>query len=206
MLTFWELAPSPNNTKVRMALRYKGIDFEAVPVDPMDRAALREVSGQELSPVIRDRGIVLNDSEAILQYLDANYPDAPRLFPRTREERRRRDDWKRTLDERVAAPWLPVFFYAIGRRDTLDEEARSRFADALSWLDGEIGERASLAADPDSAIDDLRVAEWATYAFPGEGLMARVPLFRRFQEHFALEPGSLPDLERYLGPWNERLA
>ena len=53
---------------------------------------------------------------------------------------------------------------------------------------------------------DLRVAEWATYAFPGEGLIARCPLFRRFREHFALEAGSLPNLERFLAPWNERLA
>ena len=64
MLRFWELSPSPNNIKVRMALRYKGIDFEAMPVDPFDRKPLREVSGQDLSPVIEDKGIVLNDSEA----------------------------------------------------------------------------------------------------------------------------------------------
>ena len=32
MLKFYELAPSPNNTKVRMALRFKGVDFDALPV------------------------------------------------------------------------------------------------------------------------------------------------------------------------------
>ena len=61
MLKFWELAPSPNNTKVRMALRFKEIDFSAIPVDPSDRAPVIEVSGQELTPVIEDRGIVLNN-------------------------------------------------------------------------------------------------------------------------------------------------
>ena len=81
MLRFWELSPSPNNTKVRMALRCKQIDFEAIPVDPVNRQPVIEVSGQELTPVIEDAGIVLNDSEGILQYLDANYPDTPRLFP-----------------------------------------------------------------------------------------------------------------------------
>ena len=49
MLRFHELPPSPNNTKLRMALRYKGIEFEAVPVSPADRGSLMQVSGQELS-------------------------------------------------------------------------------------------------------------------------------------------------------------
>ena len=98
MLKFYELAPSPNNTKVRMALRFKGIEFEAIPVDPRDRTAVIEASGQELTPVIADRGIVLNDSEAILQYLDANYPDTPRLFPPERAGRKMCDRWKRKID------------------------------------------------------------------------------------------------------------
>lgn len=206
MLKFWELAPSPNNTKVRMALRFKGIDFEVRPVDPRDRQSVIALSGQELSPVVEDRGIVLNDSEAILQYLDANYPDKPRLFPRQRADRRECDAWKRTLDEKVAAHWLPVFLHGIGRRDTLDEEARQRFQDSLAWLSDELGDRESFRDDPENAICDLRVAEWATYAFPGEGLIERVRLFSRFRDLFGLEQGSLPNLERFLEPWNERLA
>ena len=47
MLKLWELALSPNNTKVRMALRFKGVDFEAIPLDPRDRSAVLEASGQE---------------------------------------------------------------------------------------------------------------------------------------------------------------
>ena len=206
MLKFRELSPSPNNVKVRMALRYKGIDFEATPVDPVNREPLMEVSGQELSPVIEDRGIVLNDSEAILQYLDANYRDAPRLFPARRAGRRACDEWKRRIDETVAAYWVPVFMFALKRRDTLDESARDRFRDALAALDTEIGDRDSFHDDPEMAVCDLRVAEWAVYALPGEGLVQRVGLFRKFGELFALEPRTLPNLERFLGPWNERLA
>ena len=65
MLKFYELSPSPNNTKVRMALRYKDIEFEAISVDPSARSTMIEVSGQELTPVIEDRGVVINDSEDI---------------------------------------------------------------------------------------------------------------------------------------------
>ena len=81
MLRFHELAPSPNSIKARLALRAKGLEFEAVAVDMRDRAAVVTLSGQELTPVIEDKGIVLNDSEAIIHYLDANYRgDAERLY------------------------------------------------------------------------------------------------------------------------------
>jgi glutathione S-transferase len=206
MLRFHELSPSPNNVKVRLALRYKAVDFEAVPVDPAQRGPVTEVSGQELTPVIEDPGVVLNDSEAILQYLDANHRDAPRLFPHHRAGRRECEVWKRSIDERVSRHWTPVFLYAIGRKETLDDEARRRFRDGLAELDAEIGDRTSFKSDPEMAICDLRVAVWAVYALPGPDLIARVRLFHRFREHFAVEPGSLPNLERFLAPWNERLA
>ena len=138
MLRFWELKPSPNNTKVRMALRLKGIDFDVVAVDPSERSALVEATGQELSPAIEDRGIVLNDSEAILQYLDANYRDTPRLFPADRAGRNKCDAWKRELDERIVPTFIPVFGFTIGRKDSLDPAARDGFEELLFSLDGKL--------------------------------------------------------------------
>lgn len=204
MLEFFELAPSPNNTKIRMALRYKGIPFEAVPVDPFDRTAVREISGQDLTPVIRDRGVVLNDSEAILHYLDANHPDTPRLIPGDREGRRRADGWKDRLDREVAAHWLPGFLTVLKLRDAFADEERRAFHDALARLEEELGERDTF--DADTPIADLRVAEWATYALPGDGLLARVPLFAKCRDVFGVAPGTFPRLERFLAPWNERLS
>jgi glutathione S-transferase len=205
MLRFWELAPSPNNIKVRMALRFKGIEFESIPVDPQDRSAVIEVSGQELTPVIADRGIVLNDSEAILHYLDANYRDAPRLFPGNRAGRKQCDAWKNTLDTRVASAWLPIFLYGIGRRDALEPAQRQEFEDALGGLEDELAERDSFCG-PEMPICDLRVAEWATYALPGPGLIRRVRLFARFKQHYAVPEERFPRLVRFLEPWNELLA
>lgn len=206
MLRFHELAPSPNNVKVRMALRFKGIDFETVPVDPADRTPLVELSGQELTPAIEDRGIVLNDSEAILQYLDASYPGTPRLFPALRAGRKACEAWNKTLNRNVARNWTPIFFFAIRRTEELDLEARQRFHDGLSWLDDEIGERSSIVDDPHSAVCDLRIAEWACYALPSDGLIQRVRLFRRFAELFEVERGKFVNLERLIEPWLERLA
>jgi len=206
MLRFHELSPSPNNLTVRMALRFKGIDFEAISVDPAHRSPLVKVSGQELSPVIEDRGIVLNDSEAILYYLDANYPDTPRLQPRHREGRKACDAWKLRIDQTVAAHWLPVFLYGIRRRQEPDPAAAERFRQALDHLEDELGEGTSFHDDPEMAICDLRVAEWAVYALPGDGLVERVRLFAKFRDHFGVDPARLPNLTRFLQAWNERSA
>lgn len=198
MLRFWELAPSPNNLKVRLALRSKGVEFEAVPVDAADRSPVVQRSGQPLTPVIEDRGIVLNDSEAILHYLDANYPDAPRLWPADREGRYRSDAFKRELDERVARPWLPIFLTAIGRAESYDDGDLTDYADGLAWLDGVVGDGGR------ATVDDLRIAEWALYALPGDALERRVGLFRKFREMYGIEAGRFPGLERFLAPWQER--
>ena len=204
MLDFWELAPSPNNTKIRMALRFKGIEFNAIPVDPRDRTGVIEASRQELTPVIADRGIVLNDSEAILHYLDANYPDTPRLWGADRAGRKECDAWKERIDREVASAWLPVFMAQLGMRDGFTPAERQAYEDALRRLEDELGDRTSF--QPDLPVCDLRVAEWATYALPGDGLVKRVPLFAKFREAYGIEPGALPALERFLEPWNERLA
>jgi glutathione S-transferase len=204
MLKFYELAPSPNNTKVRMALRFKGIEFEAIPVDPRDRTVVIEVSGQELTPVIADRGIVLNDSEAILQYLDANYTDTPRLIPPERAGRKMCDRWKRKIDTEVASKWSPVFSSVLKFGDPHTPEQRQAFEDALGSLEDELGDRTSFA--PDAPICDLRVAQWATYALPGPGVLERIRLWGKFRDAYGISPGTLPRLEKLIEPWNERLA
>ena len=193
------------NTKVRMALRHKQIEFEAVPVHPRKREALVELSGQQLTPVIEDRGIVLNDSEAILQYLDANYTDHPRLFPADREGRRACEEWNQTLGKKLVPHWLPVFLTAIGRRETFDPSARTGFLAAMGWLETELEAKDSFG-DPTTPINDLRVAQWTTYALPGPGLIARSPLFARFRELFSADPTDFPRLNRFLTPWNHHLS
>ena len=130
-----------NKSRVRGAVQIA--DFEAVPIDPRDRQNLVELSGQELAPVIEDRGIVLNDSEAILQYLDANYPQTPRPFPATRNERKECEAWNKTIQSRFVPSWLPVFFFGVGIKKSLDPSARDGFHDALQWLESRLEDRDS---------------------------------------------------------------
>jgi glutathione S-transferase len=202
MLTLWELAPSPNNLKVRLALRFKGIEFEVVPVDARDRAPVLELSGQELTPVVEDRGIVLNDSEAILQYLDANYRRTPRLMPAEREGRRACEAFKAVLDERLARHWAPIFFHVLGVGEPPEPAVRQQFEDGLRWLETEIRQDGTFCGR-ERPICDLRVATWALYALPGDGILGRVPLFARFADAFAAPANDLPRLTAFLRAWDE---
>jgi maleylpyruvate isomerase len=71
---------STNVERVALALAHKGLDAEAVEHADDDRAAVRELSGQDLVPVIEHDGRVIADSPAILEYLEELQPE-PRLYP-----------------------------------------------------------------------------------------------------------------------------
>ncbi len=185
-----------------IALNFKGIPYKTERVDPADRTNVIASSGQELTPAIEDRGVKLNDSEAILQYLDANYTDSPRLFPKDRANRKRCEDWHNRLNAEIGRHWLPPFLFAIKRVEELDATALAAFHGSLANFEQELSLRGHFAEGPDDAICDLRMAMWLAYAMPGEALIQRVGLFKRFAEVFAVEPGRYPKLEKFLEPWH----
>lgn len=71
--------------RVRIALHMKGIDFEAVEMNPVraseaERAAYRALNPQLRVPALElDDGTVLTQSLAIIDYLDAQCPTPPLL-------------------------------------------------------------------------------------------------------------------------------
>jgi glutathione S-transferase len=71
---------STNVERVALALAHKGVDAEAVAVDPGDRSAVARLSGQDLVPVLDHDGRIVVDSPAILAYLDHHFPEPP-LYP-----------------------------------------------------------------------------------------------------------------------------
>jgi glutathione S-transferase len=71
---------STNVERVALALAHKGLEVESVWVDPDDRTPIRELSGQDLVPVLIDGELVISDSAAILEHLEARFPDPP-LYP-----------------------------------------------------------------------------------------------------------------------------
>ncbi len=80
MLRLYRFPYSTNVERVALALAYKGIEVESVAVDPDDRAQVRELSGQDLVPVLVDGDAVVTDSTRILRHLEERFPEPP-LFP-----------------------------------------------------------------------------------------------------------------------------
>ena len=71
---------STNVERIALALGHKGVEVEWVDVDPGDRTAVVEVSGQELVPVlVTEEGHVLTDSPRILRWIEATFPEPPLL-------------------------------------------------------------------------------------------------------------------------------
>jgi maleylacetoacetate isomerase len=70
--------------RVRIALNLKGVDYETVPVGlPRDEhrdPKFLAMNPQATVPTLEDDGVVLAQSLAIIEYLDARFPE-PRLIP-----------------------------------------------------------------------------------------------------------------------------
>ncbi len=95
MLRLYRARFSTNVERVALALAHKGLEVEWVDVDPSDRSEVVRVSGQELVPVLEHDGGILSDSPAILEFLEATYPEPPLLpaDPARRAEIRVFCDW-----------------------------------------------------------------------------------------------------------------
>lgn len=72
---------STNVDRIAMAVAFKGLDVEWVDVDPDERGAVREVSGQDLVPVaVLPDGTAIADSPRILEAIEQHWPQ-PSLWP-----------------------------------------------------------------------------------------------------------------------------
>lgn len=74
-----EVRFSPFCWRTKMALRHKGLDFDAVPWRFVEKDRIAP-SGQGRVPTLVDGGHWVHDSWEIAGYLDRTYPDTPRLM------------------------------------------------------------------------------------------------------------------------------
>ena len=95
--------------RVRIALNLKGLPYEYASVHlsrgggEQLRPEFRQVNPQALVPVLQDGAQTLNQSLAIIEYLDELYP-APALLPKTPAERAR----VRALSQTIACEIHPL--------------------------------------------------------------------------------------------------
>ncbi len=77
MILLYGFPYSTNMERIQLALGHKELDAEYIPVPDDDRSLVREVSGQDMVPVIDHGGTIVYDSPAILEYLDEQFPELP---------------------------------------------------------------------------------------------------------------------------------
>ena len=78
--------------RIRIALNFKGIECELEQVSLINNGgeqhndSFKKMNSQELVPLLEDGDLQLNQSMAILEYLEEKYPQRP-LLPADRQER-----------------------------------------------------------------------------------------------------------------------
>ena len=95
-LRIYRIPFSTNVERVALAAGHKGLAIEWVDVPADDRSEVVRISGQELVPVLDDGSLIVADSAAILEHLEARHPE-PALLP---------DEPARRAEIRIFCDWF----------------------------------------------------------------------------------------------------
>src|SRR2546425_6008772 len=187
-VTLYDLAPSPNNIKVRLALGYKQIPYEKIPVEVDDRRALVKVSGQPLAPVLVHGDTVLFDSYAIMRYIDANWPSPPRLYSAERDAMKKIEEWELFAKTDAGQPIRLTFNQlrapspdaaSLTKADDLIKRVASRIEEALVKTPCLMGEAPNAA--------DFTIASMLYYGAVPEAAKKDSPVAAFFGRHLKIE-------------------
>jgi glutathione S-transferase len=194
---------STNVERVALALGHKGVGVEWVDVDPDDRSPVRELSGQDLVPVLQtEQNEIMADSMRIVAWLESRRP-APPLWPADPAHRAEVDVFVEWFDRVWKGP--PNAIEAELRRpqpDRLRIDAWS--AEMHGWLhrfEALLEDREHLMGDPFGAADV------AAFPFLKYGVLHDPhddELFHRvLMEHLPIE-GGFPRVEDWIRRVDER--
>jgi len=188
---------SGNCWKVRQLLALRGIDYERVELDVIDRSNRRQVLGGK-NPALRvptlelDDGSCLAESNAILWYL----ADETEWLPDDPLERARVLQWM-FFEQYEVEPNLAVarFWIAIlGQRDRYAAELKGKWQAgnrALEALDGHLDGRDWLVGDSFS-IADVSLYAYTHVAEEGGFDLAPYRAVRCWLDGVASQPGYVP--------------
>jgi glutathione S-transferase len=160
VLTFYTHSVSNFAAKVEIALRMKGLAFEALPPPGgYGSAAYKAVVPAGTIPAIVHDGLVLSESETIVEYLDEAFPEPP-ILPEGAAARARCRQLARFHDTRFEPPLRALFPHMApaGRDPAIVTQQlelfRTRLADLAAmaapspWLAGPVLTLADLPYPP----------------------------------------------------------
>ena len=186
----FNIQPSPNNMKARIALSYKGIPYEKVDVNPQDRSEVLRISTQPLTPTLQHGDTVIFDSGAILRYLEAQFPDTPRLFAREYDAMKEIERWEwlgRTL---IPEPIGMIFGLYIANKTDANASARASalLHERTAAMEERLEEHTFLVGDAMTAAD-VTIAPFVFYGMVPEEIAAASPTGKYFRDHLRLGEG-----------------
>jgi glutathione S-transferase len=169
VLTFYTHPVSNFAAKVEIALRLKGLAFEALPPPGgYGSAAYKAVVSAGTIPAIVHDGLVLSESETIVEYLDEAFPEPP-LLPEGAAARARCRQLARFHDTRLEPPLRALFPHMApaGRDPAIVAHQLELFRTRLADL-AAMAAPAPWLAGPELTLADL--------PYPPTLLMARLML------------------------------
>jgi glutathione S-transferase len=199
MIRLLEFHRSSNCAKVRIALNYKGIPFEAEEMSAADRTPMIQAANWPLVPVILDGDVTMRDSEAILHYLESNYREGPSLTPETREEIHRAEGLCLTVQQRLRPQLRRVYGEALKpaaeRSAGVMADVRKELGPALEPLEEALAGKAFLLGERMTMYDILLACALMPARARPE-YVAQSPLWAFFHEELAI-PEDLPNVRRW---------
>ena len=107
MITFYYGSGSAPAWRVWLALEHKQLPYEfklmSFSAGDLKTPAYRALNPRGQVPLIVDDGFALWESNAIVEYLDEQYPATPRLFPGSTRERSAVRRWVSEIDDNFGA-------------------------------------------------------------------------------------------------------
>jgi glutathione S-transferase len=178
--TLYTAERCPYAARARITLTEKGIPYDAVEIDLSNRPAwLYEKNPLGRVPVYEeDEGLVLPESEVIMEYLEERFPE-PALWPDDAAERALGRLWLKRFDD-----GLGDAYYAARRGDGRDE------------LEARLGEL-------DRALEGQPYLTGREYGLADIGY---VPWILRARANLGVELETFPALEDWLARLTERPA
>lgn len=205
-LKLYDLTPSPNNLKARLALGYKGLAYERIPFQPQDlpgdRGKLVEVSRQPRTPVLVHGQTVIFDSAGIMRYLEANFPATPPLFTSDYQQFGEIEEWELFARTKLGEAIRMAFGQAFAPAPDLKvvDEARRKLAEATGALEDRLSGRTWLVGDHLTAADVACAAPLYLTDLTEQAAGAH-PLLGFFRAHLSLgqdRPHTLAWLRRVM--------
>ncbi len=168
---------SPYVRKVRVALAFKGIEYDDVQQNPFG-APPEFVAKSPLSkiPCWEEGELILPDSSVILSYLEQRYPDPP-LLPAAPGPRARALWFEEYADSTVAVAVAGVFFErvvkpSISKQETnqaiIDEALNRAVPKVLDYLTECLGDDEFMVGGAFSIADIALTTPFVNFAIAGE--------------------------------------